>query len=407
VTDDSDAGGSRDPRARASAELVEIGTGELGVEGRVADLDPDATRIDDREVSDLAVFARQAWERHSGTDEPDFRDTEWASDRIERYETKTAHRAVRDGDLSTMDHMIGKPSYSNDASGLHTVREFEEFLTGGAQTRPIYLAATMGSGKTDFALSALEVIEYHYRRARETAKEIDGLDPSNVPKPEFGANFSVTATVDGVEVEHVDNFDHMVADDGGDGWIPRDASSDDVRWFIFDEASTELTAQSGANAQDVAEVMAPFIKKMRKLGVNMIIIGHDRGDVHPAIRSIAQFIDKRGLKRASVYRGIKSRQPVGHMFDLDGIPPTTWEFSTDDLAEWTWGSAVDGDGDLDSAGMSTKEIKERLAVRAARLYQESDMSQKQAAAAMSGPEISISVTMLRNALDGKYGDLSE
>lgn len=406
MTDDEPRG-ERSPRARASAELVEVGTGELGVESRRAEIDPDATRVDDREVSDLLVFARQAWERRSGSDEPDFDQTNWAESRIERYQTKTAQRAVRDADLSTMDHMIGKPSYSNDASGLHTVRQFEDFLTGDAQTRPIYLAATMGSGKTDFALSGLEVVEWHYRRARETAKQIDGLDPSEVPEPEFAANFDVTPSVDGVEVEHVDNFDDLIADETGDGWIPQDASSDDVRWLIFDEASTELTAQSGANAQDVAEVMAPFVKKMRKIGVMLIVIGHDRKDVHPAIRSMAQFIDKRGLKRASVYRGIKQRRPVGHMFDLDGIPATTWDFDTDDLAEWSWGSALDdGDGALDDERMSRTEIKERLAVRAAALYQDSDMSQKQAAKAMSGAEISISTKMVRNARDGDYGDLS-
>lgn len=398
--------GGRDPRARASTELVEVATGELGVEGRVARLDADAMRVDDREVSDLLVFARQSWERHSEPDEADFAETMWAEDRIERHHTKTAQRAVRDADLSTMDHMIGKPQYSNDVSGLHTVRQLEDFLVGGAQTRPIYLAATMGSGKTDFATSCLEVIEWHYRRLRDTAARVDGMSASDVPEPEFAANFGVDAAPDGVEVEQVSNFDDMVADGDGDGWIPRDAGSDDVRWFVFDEASTELTAQSGANAQDVAEVMAPFIKKMRKLGVEMIIIGHDRGDVHPAIRSIAQFIDKRGLKRASVYRGIKSRRPVGHMFDLDGIPQTTWEFDTDDLAEWSWGSAVGDGGDDGLDGMTRTEIKERLAVRAANLYLDSGMTQKQAAAAMSGPEISISTKMVRKARDGEYGDLS-
>jgi hypothetical protein len=270
---------------------------------------------------------------------------------------RAASRAVSTGDIRTAEFLTGSQDWSSDQSGMHTRSRLERWLCETEQTRVVYIAAPMGRGKTSLAVSFLQVVWRNYQRARESMKEMVDADdlPPGVsfddvlpPEPEFCANFDVDAPdASDAAVAEVHNYDDLLAEQGpGSGWIPADASSDDERWLIIDEASTELTAQSGENAQKVAEIFAPFVKKMRKKGVNLIVIGHDGGDVHVAIRSIADFVDKASTKSAAVYRSIKNRDGQGHLFDLNRIPDATWAYDTDDVAEWSWGSAEGEDGDV-------------------------------------------------------------
>ena len=318
-----------------------------------------------------------------------FWETEFARETIRKHATDLATTAVREGNLSQTAFMAGLPSYRSDISGLHAIHQLREWLVHSEQCKLIYMAALMGRGKTDLAITFFEVIHDHYARLRDAAREEDGLDESEIPEPEFAANFDVSAP-DGsdVEVREIRSERDML--DWADG-----GSSDEVRWFIFDEASTALTAQSGSNAQKVAERMAPFVKRMRKIGVNMIVIGHDKGDVHVAIRSLADFVDKTGLKTASFYSGITNREPSGHLFDVDGIPATSWTFDTDDMAEWTWiADEEGGEASLDEPqGMTDKEFKHELEERGARLWDAfDDLTQDDVASRLSNEDDGITVS---------------
>jgi hypothetical protein len=372
-------------RSRAVAsELRLYAEGALDVDHR--DVGREVGLVDDDETRGMMTWSRGAWDRHASEvlDERDDLDvdadrldrTEWYQSRVELQASETVGRAVRDDDVSRMEFATGVPSYESDVSGLHTVADVEEWLTSGEQTSLIYLAGIMGSGKTDFAVSLLQIIWWHYRRLREQIASVQGASVDDVPEPDLATNFRVEAT-DDVDVDLLDTFDDL------DAWAAG-GSSDMVRWFIFDEASSELTAQSGSNAQDVAEVMAPFVKKMRKKGVNMIVIGHDRQDVHPAIREIADFVDKRGTKKATVYEGISNRKPKGKLFDLDKIPPTDWNFDTDDLAEWSWGSALDDDGGLGESldPLDTDDFRDWRDERIRTLYRDYDLTQEDVAEVM-------------------------
>lgn len=308
-----------------------------------ANYDPDL--FDDLEEADL-----------DGEMPRSFEDTEFFEQALRKWGTERATEAIAEGNVSQTVYITGLPSYKSDISGLHAINQLADWLVHSEQCKLIYLAALMGRGKTDLSLTLLEIVADHYDRLERA--DVD----DSTPTPEFAANFRVSTPTDAPEVRHIDNFDRL------EEWGRR-GSSDLVRWFIFDEASTELTAQSGSNAQDVAEVMAPFVKKMRKMGINMIVIGHDKRDVHPAIRSLADFVDKTGLKTASFYAGIKRREPTGHLFDVSGIPPTSWEFDTDDTADWSWGSALEeGDPTVDVDA----EIREFRNERIARLYAQID-----------------------------------
>lgn len=337
-------------------ELREYARGELDVDHR--DVHPIAGLVDDDETAEVLAFMAENYEptqkdREEGLPRS-FWETEFAQKAIRQHATQKATRAVERGNLTQAAFLTGAPSYQSDVSGLHAINQLADWLVHSEQCKLVYMAALMGRGKTDLACTLLEVVHDHFRRLeRAVGGEVA------IPEPEFAANFHVEADR-GAHVEEINTERRLLE------WAERGDSSQE-RWFVFDEASTELTAQSGKNAQKVAETMAPFVKKMRKLGINMIVIGHDKGDVHVAIRSLADFVDKTGLKSASFYAGIQNREPQGHLFDLDGIPPTSWEFDTDDMASWRW-IADEQESEESDVGMTEQEFKREVAKRAARVY---------------------------------------
>jgi hypothetical protein len=167
-------------------------------------------------------------------------------------------------------------------------------------------------------------------------------------------------------------------------------SSSDEKWFIFDEASSELTAQNAANAQKVVENMGSMIKKMRKHGVNLIVIGHDRQDVHVAIRSMCKYVDKTSKKKARIYEGIQQREPHNLQMEVSGIPPTSWEFDTDDTAVWSWGSGVEDDEPQMDPEDVRDQVEDTLLTQAAKAYIDYDsLTQQDAADMFSTEEINL------------------
>jgi hypothetical protein len=123
--------------------------------------------------------------------------------------------------------------------------------------------------------------------------------------------------------------------------------------------------------------MVPFVKKMQKKGINMIVIGHDKGDVHVAIRSMADFVHKSSLKKASFFEGIKQRQPIGHILSVSGLPDSSWNFDTDDMASWEWGDREAQDDLREDLGDYTEEdVREIRNRRLVRLYWGTDLSQR-------------------------------
>ena len=347
----------------AYREFSEYARGELDVEHR--HVHPIAGLIEDEEVRSLLMFAAEVYDHTRYEELPRrFWDTAWAQRVVRTYATHAATEAILRGEVHRLGAIVGLPSYKSDISGLNAINQLVDWLVHSEQCKLIYMAALMGRGKTDLAVTFYQLIDDHYRRVRRSVgSEIE------VPTPEFAANFAVEADPDDVEVIEINTWQDLNA------WA-EEGSSDDVRWFIFDEASTELTAQSGANAQDVAETMGPFVKKMRKMGINMIVIGHDKGDVHPAIRSMADFVDKTGLKTASFYAGIKQREPTGHIMDVSGIPPTSWSFDTDDMATWSWGDEdeVETFDRSDVESEIEDEVREFRDERIAALYHQTDLT---------------------------------
>jgi hypothetical protein len=341
MTQSSKPDGVKEDLTGPMRELREYARGSLDVDH--SDVNRIAGLVDDPKVLEFLIFGAQEYEP-VGDMPTSFFDTRFAEQIIELHATQKANSAIKRGDQSSAAYLTGVPSYERDISGLQSTNRLRDWLVNSEQCKVIYCAATMGRGKTDWSLLLLELIEHQYRQAKEMQ------DAENVPTPEFATNFNVnTPDYIDAEVNEFHNYDNFLE------WA-EDGSSDDVRWFVFDEASTELTAQSGANAQKVAEVFAPFVRKMRKSGINMITIGHDKADVHPAIRAVASYIHKPSTKVGEIYEGVKDPDPCAHKLTRDGIPQTSWHYNTDDVAEWDWGSQVEDGPDVDELDESEDHI---------------------------------------------------
>ena len=341
-------------------EFREYARGNLDVPH--SDVHPIAGLVSDESIRDVLAFMAESYQPRSRDMPASFWETDFARRAVRKFATDRATTAVSEGNISQTAYFSGLPSYDSDISGLRAINSLSEWLIHSEKCKLIYIAALMGRGKTDLALLFMEVIDDHYRRISRSVE---------VDRPEFAANLRVEPSTES-EVRLIDSFPELLE------WAESGSSSDSGeanRWFIFDEASSELTAQSGAIAQKVSETMAPFVKKMRKKGVNMIVIGHDKGDIHPAVRSMADYVDKTGLKTATFYSGIKKREPVGELFSVSGIPPTSWEFDTDDLASWDWG--IEEESEEISSGMSDDEFRDYRNERIASVYLNSDLNQRE------------------------------
>ena len=364
---------------RQIAEIANDSARRRRAEESDEDLDPDSVDLGDDAVDPLELPAT-------------FWRTDLAEQAIRQYATGSAADAIRRGDAHRISYITGLPNYRADVSGLHAVDQISDWLVHSEEVKLVYMAAFMGSGKTDLSLTLMQIVYRHYQR-------IDKATEESTPTPKFAANLEVETPLDDeVEgddglVEHIDNYDDLVE------WAEK-GSTEEVRWFVFDEASTELTAQSGKKAQIVAETLAPFVKKMRKLGVNLIVIGHDKGDVHVAIRSMADFIAKTGLKSATWYAGIKDREPAGELFSVSGIPQTGWTYDTEDMATWDWGSAID-DGEVAVEGMSDDEVREERNERIARLYELTEVSYADLATAFDVSKSTVSTAVNAHEFERK------
>lgn len=358
-------------------ELREYSRGTLDVEHQ--DVAPIAGLVEDEQLRDVLMFLSEIYDPSADEALPSsFWDTKLARRAVKQEATEAAATAVREGDGNRAAYLTGVPSYRSDVSGVHAMRELGDWLVHSEKCKLIYIAALMGRGKTDMALLALESVVHQYERAKRVIRESEDLDDEaaeDVPIPEVAANFyfEPRGTAIPVETTSINSYPELVE------WIEA-GDVDEVRWFIFDEASTELTAQSGSNSQKVAEKVAPLIKKMRKNGVNMIVIGHDAQDVHPAIRELADFVDKPTLKSADFYAGVSEREPVGHLFSVDGLPQTSWDYNTDDMAEWVWSDDAAGPeahlvDEAEVESMIEDELREYRNQRIRDVYERTDLGQ--------------------------------
>ena len=316
-----------------------------------------AALIEDDHIRHHAMFCEDVYDPGWHPELPDsFWETVYGKRILKVGLTERAAKAITDSNKDLAGSLTGLPNYENDVSGLHTANRLADWLIGANEMTVVYLSGVQGAGKTDFSLTMLEVVRRHFERATG----VEGVPSDAVPVPEFAANFNVTPP-EGVECRLINEYGELR------DWLT-EGSSDEQKWFVFDEASTELTAQSSSNAQKVVEKMNELLKKGRKFGLSgIVVVGHDGGDVAPLFRMLADYVNKTGTKTASFYSSVRDREGQGHLFDLSGIPESPWEYDTDDTASWDWS---DGSGGVTgSDGWTEAELRELRNERMNRLYE--------------------------------------
>ena len=359
----------------AAAEVREYARGALA-EVDHSDLTPAAGLVRDDDVRDLLTFAEQSYSRKRGPEDPEFWETSWARDRLERESNATATEAVRHGNVSTLEYLTGRPEYESDVSGLHALQQMETWLLDSEKCKVTYIADHMGRGKTDFVHLSAEVIEFRSRTRDdlENAKFACNIPTSDMP------------TIGGW-----DEFKE---------WVER-GSIDSNRWMFIDEGSQMLTGYSD-DREAVERLMSRLVKLARKYGVNIVIIGHTGMDLHADLRRLADYVEKPSLKTARVYLSVKRGEGAGHLFDLDGLPKArSYGFESDDEAVWSWDGALDSETGPE---LDEKTVRHMIAKRAATLAEQTELSQEKAAQVLSGPEIEIKQSMVSRAGRGEYND---
>jgi hypothetical protein len=253
----------------------------------------------------------------------------------------TARQALEHGDTVTLKHYVGDPSQQADMAGIKTVTRLQEIVAGPAPV--IVILGEMGAGKTDFAGLLGQL--------RDRWVDGDLLVGSNI--------------------RTLDRTDPWVRDDGTreDGWIPNyplleewvGQDGDPVenpqqpKLFIGDEFSTNASG-AGEDGHKVRKNMGPLVFKIRKYGGALIYIGHDESSIHPLLWRLGTIIKKTSQKTAIVADRISN----GKLMDVDprplkGVPPTDWNFDTQDEADWRW-SAPSGVGKTDA--LEEDEVKQ-------------------------------------------------
>jgi hypothetical protein len=352
-------------------ELREYIAGNLDVEHE--HVSP-AALIEDKKTRQAAIFMEQAYEPPKNPDgsivdgfppADKFWETEFAKRILRTHVSDKAARILREGDKDGAASITGLVNHEPDISGMAAVNRLADWLIRPNQVLTLYLAGNQGAGKTDFSLTMLEVVDRYYDRAAS----LEDVNPDNVPEPDFAANFSVEAAGD-TECDLINTYGGLVE------WLDG-GNSDQEKWFVFDEASTELTAQSSSNAQKVVEKMNELTKKARKKGLaGWIVVGHDGKDCAPLFRKLADYVHKTDTKKAEFYASVDDREGQGHLFDLTGIPKCTWSYDTDDEATWHWS---DGDQATGGGGYTDDELRDLRDERMARLYEQVDITQDELA----------------------------
>ncbi|QSJ05051.1 putative NTPase [Haloarcula virus Hardyhisp2] len=311
---------------------------------------PHAGLVDDSNVHDFMSFMESAYEgKHS--DMPHFfKNTQMGKIMKKKSATRTATNAVQEGNISQMKFISGKQSYTNDISGIHTLIDLRNKLGKDAYIQ--YLFGHMGNGKTDFAILQAEIS--HIEHNTDVATNIKSLaeEREHVTYiPQYGDLLQWLA--DGAKVKSIDQIAELEID-------VQD------KLFIFDEASSHASGYSD-DAYETQKKLGTLVKKIRKVGGNLIIIGHTGKDVHPDIRRITNdCVSKSSLKTAEYYHAVNEQgNGEGHKETISGIPQTNWNgYDTNEITSWDWSDVpLDEEMDVIEAKEEQEISKEKRDMR--------------------------------------------
>jgi hypothetical protein len=266
-----------------------------------------------------------------------FYDTKLGKMMLMHHASTRASVAISEGNISQMKYFSGKQDYSADLSGYPTLKKLEKMLDSDAYIQ--YLFGHMGNGKTDFAILEAEILKL--KHGYEIGTNIKSLDEKDEYIYSYGDLLQWLAN--GEKVGSVDEIARMDIDVGN-------------KIIIFDEASSHASGYS-QDAHETQKKLGTLVKKIRKVGGNLIIIGHTGKDVHPDIRRIVNHaVEKTGLKSAKVGTSVENAEVQNEiqMSPLGGIPPTNFNsYDTNEITAWDWSKTTS-----DELDATTEKLEE-------------------------------------------------
>lgn len=299
-----------------SAELKSYLENNLSSEN--TELFPHTALVSNSETLELMNLFETAYDGSQEGMPYRFKDTDLGEQLRRSEATKTATNAVQEGNISQMKFISGKQSYNIDATSLHALISLREKLGKPAYVQ--YLFGHMGNGKTDFAILQGELGK------RELGYEIGSNVKSLKEKDEYIRNYGelLQWLAEGQEVKSIDEI------------IEKDITVSD-KLFIFDEASSHASGYAD-DAYETQKKLGVMVKKMRKVGCRLIVIGHTGKDIHPDIRRLAECAKKVSKKTVEYYNTVtENGKGDGFKDSVSGIPKTNWDsYDTNEITSWDW-----------------------------------------------------------------------
>ncbi len=235
--------------------------------------------------------------------------------------TETFRRAMENGDMPTIKHMVGDTSQRADVSGLKAIGKVDELINGPAPV--VVVLGEMGAGKTDFAC----LLAQRWR----------ALNREN--------------SLIGTNIQSLEEKDRWVDDDGDvqDGWVPdfgtlmewveQDGDplehSQRPKLFVGDEFSSAASGV-GKQGHETRQKMAPLVYKIRKYGGALIYIAHGESSIHPMLWRVGKIVKKVSQKKAVIADTIKNGELRDIEAEIEGIPPTDYRYNTAEASNWSW-----------------------------------------------------------------------
>lgn len=298
---------SSDVEAWAAAQLREKLEGKIPVERQVLQ---EAGLLDQEVIAFLVEFEHY-YERPSKEYPAHAHETDKYRRIVKKNASKNLRRAMESGDTETLHHFLGVVSQETNISGIQFYERFRSWVNRTAGVT--YLAGNMGTGKTDLALLMAEI----WQEAN--------------PHGEVASN--ITSCPETLTIETQEDLED---------WLEADEDDIQDKLFIFDEASSHASGYS-KDAATVQQQFAVLVNKIRKHDGQLIIIGHSGKDVHPHIRRLADYMEKDSKKEAAVFEEVTEGDGEQQKFELDAIPPTSWQFDTKESSSWEWKEKQDPD----------------------------------------------------------------
>lgn len=299
-----------------SAELRSYIENNLSDEN--TDVYPHTGLISNPDALELMNFLSNAYDGEQENMPYRFRETKLGEQMRKSEATKTASKAVAEGNISQMKFVSGKQTYDIDATSLHALIQLRDRLSKDAYVQ--YLFGHMGNGKTDFATLQGELAN------RELGYEIGSNIKSLKEKDAFIRNYGslLRWLADGQKVSSIDEI------------VEKDIDVSD-KLLIFDEASSHASGYSN-DAYETQKKLGVMVKKIRKVNGRMIVIGHTGKDLHPDIRRLAECAAKVSKKTVEFYNTVtENGEGKGFKDSIGGIPKTNWNsYDTNEITNWDW-----------------------------------------------------------------------